>query len=37
MSDVMIGIIPFLLAMFAMVALLVGFPDLALWLPSLFY
>lgn len=37
MSDVMVGIIPFLLAMFAMVALLVGFPDLALWLPSLFY
>lgn len=37
MSDVMIGIIPFLLAMFAMIALLVGFPDLALWLPSLFY
>ncbi|MDF1791776.1 MAG: TRAP transporter large permease [Thalassobaculaceae bacterium] len=37
MSDVMIGVIPFLIAMFAMVALLVGFPDLALWLPSLFY
>ena len=37
MSDVMIGVIPFLLAMFAMVALLVGFPDIALWLPSLFY
>ncbi|MCR9071228.1 MAG: TRAP transporter large permease [Alphaproteobacteria bacterium] len=37
MSDVMVGIIPFLLAMFAMVALLVGFPELALWLPSLFY
>ena len=37
MSDVMIGVIPFLLAMFAMIGLLVGFPDLALWLPSLFY
>ena len=37
MSDVMIGVVPFLLAMFAMIALLVGFPDLALWLPSLFY
>ena len=37
MTDVMIGVVPFLLAMFAMVALLVGFPDLALWLPSLFY
>lgn len=37
MTDVMVGVIPFLLAMFAMVALLVGFPDLALWLPSLFY
>lgn len=37
MADVMIGIVPFLLAMFAMIAILVGFPDLALWLPSLFY
>jgi tripartite ATP-independent transporter DctM subunit len=37
MSDVMIGIVPFLITMFAMVALLVGFPELALWLPSLFY
>ncbi len=37
MSDVMVGVIPFLLAMFAMVALLVGFPEIALWLPSLFY
>lgn len=37
MNDVMIGIIPFLLAMFAMIAILVAFPDLALWLPSLFY
>ena len=37
MSDVMMGIIPFLIAMFAMIAILVGFPEIALWLPSLFY
>ena len=37
MNDIMIGIIPFVLTMFVMLALLVAFPDIALWLPSLFY
>ncbi len=36
-SDVMIGAAPFVLTMFAMVALLLAFPGLALWLPGLFY
>ncbi len=37
MSDVMIGALPFVLTMFAMIALLLAFPALALWLPSLVY
>ena len=37
MNDVMIGIIPFVLAMFVMIGLLVAFPAIALWLPRLFY
>lgn len=37
MNDIMVGIIPFVLTMFVMIALLVAFPDIALWLPSLFY
>ncbi|MEZ5659782.1 MAG: TRAP transporter large permease [Burkholderiaceae bacterium] len=37
MTDVMKGALPFVLAMFAMVALLIAWPDLALWLPSLVY
>lgn len=37
MNDVMIGIMPFVIAMFAMVGLLLAFPEMALWLPSLFY
>lgn len=32
-SDVIIGAIPFVLAMFAMIFLLVAFPQLATWLP----
>ncbi len=31
--DVVIGTLPFLLAMMGMVALLIWLPDLALWLP----
>src|SRR5690606_3988892 len=34
--DVIIGSVPFVLAMFAMLALLVAFPGLALWLPAQF-
>ena len=37
MLDVMVGAAPFVLTMFAMIALLLAFPGLALWLPSLFY
>lgn len=37
LNDVMIGTLPFVLAMFAMIGLLLVFPDLALWLPKLFY
>lgn len=37
LSDVMIGAAPFVLTMFAMIAVLLLFPDVALWLPSLFY
>ncbi len=37
MLDVMIGALPFVLTMFAMIALLLAFPGLALWLPSLVY
>ena len=36
-NDVMIGTLPFVLTMFCMVALLMAFPEMALWLPSLFY
>jgi C4-dicarboxylate transporter, DctM subunit len=37
LNDVMIGTLPFVLAMFVMIGLLLLFPDLALWLPGLFY
>ena len=37
MIDVMKGALPFVLAMFAMVALLIAFPPIALWLPGLVY
>ncbi|MEM9105405.1 MAG: TRAP transporter large permease [Pseudomonadota bacterium] len=35
--DVMKGAAPFVVTMFAMIALLLAFPQLALWLPSLIY
>jgi tripartite ATP-independent transporter DctM subunit len=37
LSDVMIGAAPFVVTMVAMIGLLLAFPDIALWLPSLFY
>jgi len=37
MSEVMIGALPFVFTMFAMIALLMMFPQLALWLPEQFY
>ena len=37
MGDVMVGALPFVLTMFAMIALLMIFPQLALWLPEQFY
>ena len=37
MNDVIIGALPFVLTMFAMLVLLMLFPGLATWLPSLFF
>ncbi|MEM7506566.1 MAG: TRAP transporter large permease [Pseudomonadota bacterium] len=37
MMDVMVGAAPFVITMFAMIALLMAFPGLALWLPGLVY
>jgi len=37
MSEVMMGALPFVFTMFAMIALLMMFPQLALWLPEQFY
>ncbi|MBT3304938.1 MAG: TRAP transporter large permease [Alphaproteobacteria bacterium] len=37
LKDVMIGALPFVITMFAMVVLLIAFPQLALWMPKLFY
>ena len=36
MHTVIVGALPFVLALFAMVGLLAAFPALALWLPSVF-
>jgi TRAP-type C4-dicarboxylate transport system permease large subunit len=36
LNDVIVGSFPFVVAMFAMLALLVAFPGLALWLPAQF-
>ena len=35
-NDVITGTLPFVATMFVMIALLVLFPGLALWLPELF-
>ena len=37
MNDVMVGAMPFVIAMFVMIGLLIAFPGLALWLPEQFY
>ena len=37
MNDVIIGTLPFVLTMFVMIGMLVMFPKIALFLPSLFY
>ncbi len=37
MNDVMIGSLPFVITMFVMVILLMLFPQIALWLPQLFF
>jgi TRAP-type C4-dicarboxylate transport system permease large subunit len=34
-SDVIVGSIPFVVAMFVMIGLLIIFPQIALWLPSI--
>ncbi len=33
----MVGAFPFVITMFAMIALLIMFPELALWFSKLFY
>ena len=35
LNDIMIGATPFVLAMFAMFAIMIAFPEVALWLPSM--
>lgn len=37
LSDVMLGAVPFVVTMIAMIGLLLAFPNIALWLPGLFY
>lgn len=37
MNDVILGALPFVGTMFLMIGLLLIFPDIALWLPELFY
>ncbi len=37
LNDVIIGTLPFVAAMFAMIGLLLAFPGIALWLPQIFY
>ncbi|MEM7047599.1 MAG: TRAP transporter large permease [Pseudomonadota bacterium] len=37
MSDVIIGALPFVFSMFVMIAILIIWPQTALWLPELFY
>ena len=34
-DDLMIGIVPFVLALFIMIALIIIFPSITLWLPQL--
>ena len=37
LTDVMVGALPFVITMFAMIGFLLIFPEIALWLPSLVY
>jgi C4-dicarboxylate transporter DctM subunit len=37
LSDVVIGILPFVVALFAMIGLMLAFTDLALYLPTFYY
>ncbi len=37
MNDVIIGTLPFVASMFVMIVLIVVYPQIALWLPKLFY
>ena len=34
-NEVIIGAVPFIAAMFLMIALVIAFPNIALWLPNL--
>ena len=35
LNDVIIGTAPFIVTLFAMIALIVAFPGMAMWLPNL--
>jgi C4-dicarboxylate transporter DctM subunit len=35
LNDVIIGTLPFIITLFAMIALIVAFPGIAMWLPNL--
>lgn len=37
LDDVILGTAPFIFVLFVMIALLVAFPGIALWLPKQFY
>jgi TRAP-type C4-dicarboxylate transport system permease large subunit len=34
LNDVIIGTAPFIIALFLMIGLIVGFPGIAMWLPN---
>jgi TRAP-type mannitol/chloroaromatic compound transport system permease large subunit len=34
MSEIILGVVPFVLAGFVILAILIAFPQIALWLPS---
>ena len=36
-NDVIVGALPFVMAMFFMIAVLVAWPGIAVWLPGVFY
>ena len=37
LNDIMIGVTPFVLVMFAMFAIMIAVPEVALWLPRMVF